>query len=251
MRVSSINIRLIALSLIVPMFGFAQDSGIDDVNKGLTKLFKGDFDGAIEAYDQAIVINPRLTTAYINRGAAKQVKGDMDAALADYNRALELDAKSSNAYQARGSLNYARRNWAEALQDLNQSCALSDKNQDYSRIHIWLIQTRQDETETANKELAGYLEKQKNAGRSTWPSKIAGYLLGNMSEADLLAAAKSTDATTEQGQLCEVWYYAGMKKLMAGSRAGAGVYFRKCLATNIKIFVEYQFAEVELKALGQ
>ncbi len=251
MSATSLKILVIALNLIFPLFCIAQDPGIDEVNKGLTKLYSGDIDGAIEAYNRAIEINPGLANAYVNRGAARETKGESDAALVDYNQALALSPNFANAYQARGSLSYAKQKWDEALKDYRKSCELSAKDQEYTRIFIWLIQTRQGETETANKELAAYLEKQGDTEQAKWSSKIAGYLLGNVSEADLLISAKSTNATTEQGQLCELWYYAGMKKLLAGSKAAAGVYFRKCLATKITIFVEYQFAQAELKALGQ
>ncbi|CAN5874636.1 hypothetical protein BH11VER1_BH11VER1_30510 [soil metagenome] len=253
MSANSLKVLVIALNLVFPLFSIAQDAdaGVEEVYKGLAKLLSGDIDGAIEGYDRAIEINPALANAYVNRGAARQIKDDMDAALADYNQALVLSPDYADAYQARGSLSYVKRNWDEALKDYKRSCELSEKDRDYTHIFIWLIQTRQGETETAHKELADYLEKQRNSEQETWATKIAGYLLGRISEAELLAAAKSTNDPTEQGQLCELWYYAGMKKLLAGSKAGAGVYFRKCLATKIKIFVEYQFAEAELKALGQ
>ena len=80
---------------------------------------------------------------------------------------------------------------------------------------------------------------------------MAGHLLGKVSEADLFAAAKSPDAKKERGQLCEAWFYSGMKKLLAGDKAAAAEHFQKCLATEQKDFTEYRFAQAELKALGQ
>jgi len=70
-----------------------------------------------------------------------------------------------------------------------------------------------------------------------------------MTEAVLFAAARSADAEKERGQLCEACYYVGVKKLLTGDNAGAAVYFRKCLATEVKTFTEYRFAEAELKSL--
>jgi hypothetical protein len=40
-----------------------------------------------------------------------------------------------------------------------------------------------------------------------------------------------------------------MKKRFAGNKAGAADYLHKCLATEHKDYLEYQFAESELKAL--
>ena len=49
--------------------------------------------------------------------------------------------------------------------------------------------------------------------------------------------------------ICEAWFYAGMKKLLGGDKAAAANYFKKCLATEQKDFTEYLLAEAELKAL--
>lgn len=250
MRATSIKTLVIAVSLIFPVYSIAQDAAINYLNIGLGKQLNGDLDGAIADYDSAIELHPKFTTAYVNRGVAKQSKGDLDEALADFNRALEINPKSASANHCRGLIKYMRQNWTEALQDLRRSYELSEEDQEYKHIQIWLIRTRQGDTDAANTELASFFDKQKNEGQGAWLTKIVGYLLGNVSESALLAAAKSTNASTERGRLCEIWYYAGIKKLMAGSKAGGAVYFRKCLATNKKTFLEYQFAEAELKALG-
>ena len=36
--------------------------------------------------------------AYINRGNAKSDKGDLDGAIADYSQAIQLDPKDADAY---------------------------------------------------------------------------------------------------------------------------------------------------------
>jgi lipoprotein NlpI len=75
---------------------------------------------------------------------------------------------------------------------------------------------------------------------------VASHLLGNVTEADLFAAAASPDAKKESGQHCEAWFYAGMKKLLAGEKKAAADCFHKCLATEQKTFTEFQLAQSEL-----
>jgi lipoprotein NlpI len=99
--------------------------------------------------------------------------------------------------------------------------------------------------------LTAYLGKRPNATSGDWISTVAGHLLGKVPEADLLAAAKSPDPKKERGQLCEAWYYAGMKKLLAGDKATAADYFKKCLATEQRDFTEYQLAESELSSIAR
>ena len=90
------------------------------VADGLSLGWRGDMDGAISAFDQAISLQPRLSIAYLNRGLAWQRKGDLGRAIADldlavryapgaargyYNRSLVLrdqgDARRASADEAR------------------------------------------------------------------------------------------------------------------------------------------------------
>jgi lipoprotein NlpI len=140
--------------------------------------------------------------------------------------------------------------WANALADFRRECELSERGQDYPRLYIWQTRSHLGKMDAANKEFADYLEKRPNATRSDWVSRVAGHLLGKVSETDLFAAAKSPDAKKERGQLCEAWFYSGIKKLLSGDRMSTADRFKKCLATEKKTFTEYEFAQAELKALG-
>lgn len=124
---------------------------------------------------------------------------------------------------------------------------LSREGQEYPRFYVWLILARTGQTDAANKELVDYLQQRGNT--ADWFSTAASYLLGRISDADLLAAAKSSDKKSENGQLCEAWFYTGMKKLIGGDKSGAQDCFNKSLATDQKEYTEYHFARAELKAL--
>ena len=50
-----------------------------------------DYDGAIQAYTEAIDLNPKNASAFSNRGHAFHAKGDPDRAIADWNKAITLD----------------------------------------------------------------------------------------------------------------------------------------------------------------
>ena len=62
---------------------------------------------------------------------------------------------------------------------------------------------------------------------------------------------KSPGPNVDSGLHCHAWFYAGMKKLLAGDKKAAADYFRKCLATDQKTLTEYEMASTELKALGE
>ena len=178
---------------------------------------KGNIDGAISDYNQALELNPKLADAYFNRGFARQLQGDFEGALSDFLHYDEL--------------------------------APEGKSHDYPQLYIWLIRTRLGQTAAASQELTSYLEKRWDTAPADWISKIGGFLLDNISEADFFAAASSTDPKRERTQHCEAWYYAGMKHLLAGDKKTAADYFSRCSATQDPSSDAYTFAESELKAV--
>jgi len=59
-------------------------------NRGVAYRRKGDYEQALQDYDQATRLNPGNATAYNNRGIIYRIKGDYDRAIADYDEAIWL-----------------------------------------------------------------------------------------------------------------------------------------------------------------
>ena len=74
------------------------------LSDGLKQAWKGDFDGAISAFDQAIAAAPDLSVAYLNRGLAYDRQGDDERAMADLDRAVRHAPQSARAYYNRSLL---------------------------------------------------------------------------------------------------------------------------------------------------
>src|SRR3712207_7505807 len=47
-------------------------------SRGVARLNRGEYDAAIADFDEAIRLEPRLSSAYFGRGAAYRFKGDLE-----------------------------------------------------------------------------------------------------------------------------------------------------------------------------
>jgi tetratricopeptide (TPR) repeat protein len=106
MKATSIKAVLLAASLIFPTWRLAQTKSKDAAaytSRGIAKLQKDDWDGAIADFNRALRFDPKLAQAYDNRGLAKTEKGDLEGAITDFNRVLQLNPKNGIAYNNRGN----------------------------------------------------------------------------------------------------------------------------------------------------
>jgi Flp pilus assembly protein TadD len=92
---------------------------------GLAKQKKGDLDGAIVAYNQAIKLNPKYPGAYDHLGIAKFKKGDLDGATAEYNQAIKLNPDYAGPYNNRGAVKCRKDDLDGAITDFNQAIELN------------------------------------------------------------------------------------------------------------------------------
>jgi tetratricopeptide (TPR) repeat protein len=91
---------------------------VDYRRNGDIKQDKGDWNGAIDAYNKAIKLRPGDPSNYHRRADAKLGKADWDGAIADYNKAIELisdEASKSSSYHRLGDAMMGKSDWDEAI----------------------------------------------------------------------------------------------------------------------------------------
>ena len=125
------SLRLLASSQVdlavkVPSAPVVTGSKADDfyIQAG-DKYKKGDYQGAIQALNQAIVLNPNYAEAYNDRGTARSNLGDNQGAVADYNQALRINPNDAIAYYNRGIARDDLGDQKGAIADYNQALQIN------------------------------------------------------------------------------------------------------------------------------
>ena len=86
---------------------------------------------AVADYDRAIALAPRAAGFYNNRGNLKSVLNDPQGALADFDRAIALAPQDAYAYYNRGNLKRDKNDLKGALADYDRAIALAPKSKGY------------------------------------------------------------------------------------------------------------------------
>lgn len=103
---------------------------------GVQKIKEGKFEEAIDAFNEAINIEPREWSSYQNRGAARQRLLDRsgatsiseyEAVIADYTDAINLDPDTPVSYYQRGVLLADRGNAHRAFPDLEKALQIAQR----------------------------------------------------------------------------------------------------------------------------
>ena len=153
MNQGTLRIGPVLLLLIVCLFAHAQTplSAVNKYHDGSAKLNKGDFDGAIQDFTEAIelsshlvsaksptsrfadsdssqisVVDPFTASAFNDRGVARYRKGDLEGALQDFNSAIRIRPSLFVAYLCRGIVRSKLGNLGSALQDLDRAISLQN-----------------------------------------------------------------------------------------------------------------------------
>jgi tetratricopeptide (TPR) repeat protein len=97
-------------------------------NRGFIYKFKGEYDRALEDYNQAILLNPSFASAYNNRGVIYRIKGDYERAIKDYDQAIWLDNNIPALFYNRAIAYTDKQDFDRAIADFEMVLRFNNKN---------------------------------------------------------------------------------------------------------------------------
>jgi lipoprotein NlpI len=244
------------------------------ISRGNAFYARGDADQAIADYNRAISLDAKDAAAYINRGRAFYLKGDNDRAIADYTQAIQLD-RSAHPYNSRGDAYLAKADYERAIADYDRVIELDQSNprvylkRGVANLYLGANQkaaadlNRASELDRTDPYTALWLEILGKRGRggsqlakaatsmdmNKWPAPIVRLYLGQMTPADVNAAADNADAAMKKAQTCEANFYGGKLASLRGKKDEAKRLFELAAAECPKSFIEYGAANSELRTL--
>ena len=98
-------------------------------NRGVAYRLKGQYDRALQDYEQALQLNPSNANAYNNRGIIFRIKGEYGRAIADYDEAIWLRKGDFPAAYYNRALAYADKgDYEQSLRDFDVVMRFNPKN---------------------------------------------------------------------------------------------------------------------------
>jgi tetratricopeptide (TPR) repeat protein len=97
-------------------------------NRGVAYRLKGNYEQAIDDFNEAIRLAPKNANAFNNRGVAYRNIGDLDRAVADYDQAISIRPDYLAAFYNRGLVLNDKREYAKAISDFTAALEVDSKN---------------------------------------------------------------------------------------------------------------------------
>jgi len=229
--VSKFAIVLVALAALCSCAVAEEDSTGNAANmwieKGTGLFMNGSYEEALEAYDEAIEIDPENGSLW--KGKILIELGRFEDALECFNRSIGANPESAEAWYLKGSL-LGEMGWLEeALFALNKTIELDpeDPNAWLDKGGVLRTLGREDEAEMAITTAVDVYENtilQNPNDADTWYRKgLALYTLGEYEEA-VLSFDEAIEIGADFGRL---WYYKGLASQALGQEAEADAAFAK------------------------
>ena len=215
-------------------------------NKGVALMRAGKTAEAIAAFDASLKANPDQPHAISFRGTTRLNSGDLRGAAGDYREVLKMDPRNPAAHADLGFVYFFAGQYESAAKSFENAQTVDPQ---MGFLNPWRYYAMADKDKAAADQLFAGVA-QKTGDQLGWPDKITMYLMGKMSEPQLMAAVNQTDAAVRTAQTTEANYFVGLKNLGAGDRSAAQQSFQKAASSDATQLSANRGAKLTLRRMG-
>ena len=216
-------------------------------NRGFTLMEQGDAEAAENDFDRSLALQPDQAMVHSFRGTARLTQGKIAEATADYQKVVQLDPNNPVAKADLGFAQFFAENYAGAAQ---QFAAATKANKELKHLYPWqlvAIKRSQPQADVAG-QFTALVET--DPEKSDWADHLLAFMLGRITEGQLLETTKGEDEEVAKSQACEAHFFIGQKNALEGNQQAAALNFRKSVETKVEHLSAYRGAEMALKRQG-
>lgn len=200
---------------------------------------------SLKASQKALQLDPGSKKALASHAEVLLYLNRPDDALATLDRTPEGGSRDGEFWQQRARIQFHLENWPETTRNLDRAYeVISYESRPYSVIWQQLAALH------TSGDPSSILEA-RNIDLEAWPGPIARYLGGQYSATELIEAAKNARPAEREPQLCEAYYFLGAAAVANGQLHDAKRYFESVIETDIKRYIEYEYARLQLDSLNR
>lgn len=217
--------------------------GVAFTNRGFALMTAGNLNAAENDFTASLNTNPNQDSVYSFRGASRLGQGKVDSAIADFTQLIERSPKNSVAWSDLGFARFFAKDYKGASQAFDQAVGLNQNMKYLNPWRYWSM-TLGGAPEDKVKEFGA--EVGSRPKDHDWVDGLAAYATGNLSHDDLVSWADEKNPKLKQEQLCEAYYFQGLKLAQEGKQKESEEAFEKAIATNARHLSSYRGSQFSL-----
>ena len=200
--------------------------------RGLSRHGVYEFEKAAADLAEAVKLDPKNSRFYLQRGKAALSLGNAKDAIADFRKAASAEPNIPVSMALHGDALYLQGSYPEAVDAWKKALGEKGARADDLRYRIWLAQSRAVQDKEAKEGLEAWLKDRKPAPDEVILLRITAFFLGQILEAEFLKDIDNASDRRSREKSCDLHFYAGVKRLLAGDKPAALAQFKHAVALS-------------------
>ncbi len=217
------------------------------LNRGFARLSNGDYPDAQADFAHVIEMQPDHAPARSLLATSELLQDNIQGALQDYLKVIELRPSYAPARADIGFAYFFARHYDTAAQAFEQALTLAPESR-YLVPWRYAALSLAGHQEAANQAYRSIAEKP--ADNRDWFDLLTLFFMGELQEPDLLASIDSQNTDLRDAQLCEAYYFIGLR-LQKDGQGDPARYFHRAVESRSTQLSAYRAATIELNRIRQ